>query len=48
MLSPALETQYSPRLVDATVADMEEMKTMHFPAASSDSFMYRAAACVRK
>ena len=32
MLRPALEMQYSPRLIEATVADIEVMNTMHFPA----------------
>ena len=51
MLTPALEMQYSPRLGEATVAEIEEMLTMQ-PAKSAFSrrcsIIQLATACVRK
>jgi hypothetical protein len=51
MLTPAFETQYSPRLSETAVAEMEEMLTMQPRKAASAcrcAIIQRAAACVRK
>ena len=51
MASPALEMQYSPRLIEATVAEIEVMKTMEPENAASARFcsaIQLPAAWVRK